>query len=1482
MRIGRAWKSPAVVASTVFLLAASPSQAARSLSFQPQLGLPAAAVTLIGAAPGEGAVWATGTIMSIPASVNGQPLEGGVLLRHTSAGGWQIVPVANAGGEALSFTGTPGVTEAGGIVLLSKDAAKSQTIVTRDPGGAFALAPAPEAGGPKGVLDEGESLYASPGGKGSVFTALDEPGNHTGALILPEGISEAEPGVLHFDSSAPPEEQWTREPICTADAGGSCTAPSGALRPLAIAASSIHNAWLLAEVSEELTLFKRAEPSGSGQPVWLQVADGADWAPAGAIGDRVIARQAGQMLTVTSQGVWIDATIPHPALPLGQESADISVLLEAGSPDTVKGTWCYPQESCGTGAGSLGAPLPSERYESFAWPGGGDGTRIIAGLQEGALLRLEGSGSFEYVVGGGGDTGQSAAFLSPEDGWVAGVTTAAGSAVTSGGHNSAQVEHVSASAQGSSALESWPLPFRRPLLAVTPQPGTTPGEPNAQALAVGEQGQIARFIPGEGWRPEYLYNAAGVVQTPRLRGVAWPEPGRAYAVGDEGAMWVWRADTGLWEPDPAEPLDFHADLTGVAFSPSDPAVGYAVGKQGALLGYDKTWTQEELPASLQPAHLPPDTQPPNFTSVAFAGSEAIATYRMCEECSGEKGIGKEVGGLLVNSGSGWSVDPTAQALLAGLGSATVLSKVAGLPDGGAVAAGPGLVIERNSEGGAWHLSPQPLPEAQNIAALAAIRPSPGSEVQALVSIDLSEASNPYLGGYFLNIDDPPEPAFNQPSLLIGPDLLPVSGYLLRQTSGGWEDMQQQAYPSVPFSVSSTNLDLPNWPDAVLALDVSPDGGDGWVVGGNTGAFVEQSELTGAKLVSQSASALRLGGGPKPPETPSAAISTPAGQTTFAVGGNAQCAGPCAELAQEGPGPDAWLKAAISRAAQIPNVSGFLYTGARVATNAGEKLSEAEFSREMGAYAGDLNIGGAFPVFAAPSPSDLDPGGNLNAFHAALGDHAPAGAGEAAGTGAYAFDSGGVRVLVLDFSESATVPGQLKWLEGELAAAKEALVPVPAIVMGNANITQPSEANYAGGVAGAVQQVLLAGDASAYLYDSPESNRAQTIGGGACAIPVLGTGTLGYVSEPALPEEFLGASGFLLVSVNTTQEARKTQEARCPHTNRAPVSATLIPSISQLGLDALDGTLLRRSQAALFQGLARRPSGGLELAGSGSPAAELAPNPYVPIPETCIGSKCSQFIQPSYTFTSSNKDFGDFVEPEPNSPNPRAVLEGPNGKPVSSSSSGSHSGLFCAYNAGTTTVSITTGGLTYSEQVTIQGGSVQQPCGTVPLLHPPPRAVAASEPVAALPPSTPPASPAPLSVVPPPPPAPAPASPPPHAAPTPAPFLLKPPAAVPLVALPLLPPPVLARPIPPSGTSPVTVVSSAVQPEEENEEAVESARNSMAVYRPEDPNLPGYALIALIVIAAGAGAGIRRSSRRRGTRPLPAFAKASTPRSRPLR
>src|SRR5262249_36741360 len=124
-----------------------------------------------------------------------------------------------------------------------------------------------------------------------------------------------------------------------------------------------------------------------------------------------------------------------------------------------------------------------------------------------------------------------------------------------------------------------------------------------------------------------------------------------------------------------------------------------------------------------------------------------------------------------------------------------------------------------------------------------------------------------------------------------------------------------------------------------------------------------------------------------------------------------------------------------------------------------------------------------------------------------------------------------------------------------------------------------------------------------------------------------------------------------------------------------------------------------------------------------------------------------------------------------SSSPTTVLQGPHGKPIADE----HSGLFCAYNAGTTTVTVEAGGLASSQPVTVQPGSVEQPCGTVPLHNRPVPVQQAALPV---PPPAPAPSPAatPSSTFPPPPPPPAPV----------APLVIQPPVHHPQPALPPVP------------------------------------------------------------------------------------------------
>ena len=514
----------------------------------------------------------------------------------------------------------------------------------------------------------------------------------------------------------------------------------------------------------------------------------------------------------------------------------------------------------------------------------------------------------------------------------------------------------------------------------------------------------------------------------------------------------------------------------------------------------------------------------------------------------------------------------------------------------------------------------------------------------------------------------------------------------------------------------------------------------------------------------------------------------------------------------------------------------------------------------------VRAGGSLPVYAAPSPNDRGPGSECQ-FQKAFAEYPePLGAGpppagvtplasrevtnersQGACATYYAFRStasggaGAVRVIVLDTSAQGEEWGaERNWLTNELAEAAKG--GEPAIVAGNADLN----AEIAAGQQSAAEaaQAIIAGHASAYLYDSPEEDVEAPLAGS--STPALGSGTLGYVSAVKASEaEFIGASGFLLVHVNLA--ARASDDV-------APVTARLIPNIGELAIEAEQGTLLRRSQVANFNGLARRPrAGGRSQRNLDTNESDL----YIPIPENCVGIQCARRIAPEYTFTSSDPEVGNFVTPNTASSEPHAVLlGGAKEEPVPDL----ESGLFCAYNAGKTKVTISAGGLSSSLTVTVQAGSVRRPCGTVPIK---PTSVQTPAPV------PPPPAPAPAPTTAPPPavvPPPVPPPPPPLAAkpapPTPkvtvlASFAAGQPLAAP--ALSFVPPPPIpaAQPTPPSGTSAVE----AVQTEEDEEEAPESVSNKAVAYDPgEHAPSPAF-ILGLVVLAAFAGASARRRPRR---------------------
>jgi len=238
----------------------------------------------------------------------------------------------------------------------------------------------------------------------------------------------------------------------------------------------------------------------------------------------------------------------------------------------------------------------------------------------------------------------------------------------------------------------------------------------------------------------------------------------------------------------------------------------------------------------------------------------------------------------------------------------------------------------------------------------------------------------------------------------------------------------------------------------------------------------------------------------------------------------------------------------------------------------------------------------------------------------------------------------------------------------------------------------------------------------------------------------------------------------------------------------------------------------------------------------------------------VGVACANGIFPEYSFSSSRPDIGDFVAPNLASANPLAVLLNAQEEPVHDSSSG----LFCAFNAGTTVVTISAGGLSASLPVTVQPGSVRRPCGTKPLKELPAKEQQVPTPVSQPQPTPAGASPTPVPVPLPAPPANPPAPSAKVAVPA---FFLPAGSNGPLLAA--LPPPVPtpARPTPPGGTSSVTTPVEAPEKQEEKEEATESVSNQALSYdATEHEPASGY-IIGIVLLAAFAGACARRRPRR---------------------
>jgi hypothetical protein len=941
-----------------------------------------------------------------------------------------------------------------------------------------------------------------------------------------------------------------------------------------------------------------------------------------------------------------------------------------------------------------------------------------------------------------------------------------------------------------SGLVQWPEPNQATLVSVAAPPAGA-GIATSGALAVGLDGAALHYDASAGWQVDPVpARAQGI----NLLGVAYDGSSNAVAVGGFGTILDWNGSK--WSEDPQATSITENQLNAVSFAPNGQ--GWAVGALGTILHFDGTDWSLEAPD--------PQDSGTDITSVTVSGGQVFAV----------------AGGNLIarTSSGGWQrVDPGVLPpdLPPGL-----LKLVSGLPDGGLVAAGNSVLLVRENSLSPLRHAAQPL--NGSAVALAAYRDSSSGQVRAFVSVAPIDPNSLVAGSAATGFP-------------------PGDGELLQQTDTGWNDLSRNQYPNT--GLGAAPLDGAPQPDPVLAVAPSPDGTSAWAVGGYAGTQTAAGLGTSLPLQSrpfawQTSSIWRFdhSGSAQPPSLAQAQTILPEqdGVITFAFFSGAECVSQCSEV--QNAQPDVNLRGAsteIANFAQQPGGPAFAMLGGNAVgpseTGAWEGGNGAIDLANLHRYIAPL---GSEPLYAAYGPLDAVP---TSTDPAEPWNHAFAQAPAPFGLGAtppnitdvssgghdgsvnhyYSFtvtqNGGTFETIVLDNSAGsldASVPGQSAWLKQQLAQAQSSSTPVVVFCSEPLDSSLFGAANDADSVAA---ELAAAGVLGVFTTSPSDSDQVHQIPYGAPA------------GAPQIPE-YEGAS----LTYQQTQNNGVLWYFASVNTTANSLSVQGIPVVGSLALEPVDGLNVSRSSTLSFRAVGERPAGTL-------PANVQQSNPqgfanYVSIP----ASSCSSCVSPSYSFTSSNTGVGNFVAPSgPGSPYPKLDSSG---KPIPSSSSG----LFCAFNAGQTTVSVTSGLLTDSLTVTVEPGQIGQPCGTV--VYPPddyvtvpgktivsgagapaPNPAAAAAPPAASPAAV--SAPLPKIAVPPPPPPPAPTPavapppPPPPALPSP-PAVLVPLTGVALpapVAIPPIPPPV--TPVPPGGAT-ASAQASARREERARKHASQSA------------------------------------------------------------
>jgi hypothetical protein len=1233
---------------------------------------PAERIAFLGAVAGspQHEAWAYGFTSAPPAEVDGNRLpytaegEQLVLLRYTDAGGWQIADVPREpDGGAFPLLPADKVSSAGGqkhvidqvhvagamapsgeawlwVAEASTEQGQSPVVglFHRTPGGAFVfdaqatttLSVSPTSGP---VL-----LGSEPHDPGNleVGLRLGESGGQVYGMLTAPGQATAPGTNEKLAYGLLSRGSWTLE---------TATAPPGlgSERHISLKVGDIEGpgaGWGAFEVDEPglgLILGHFQNDQWTFAPTGLDALDltGTAANPKGSVEPTA--------LKVDGGSVWVEANVtlpPHESVPV--------VARYDGAAGQVTNSWC-------TLAVATHCQEPLDPNHPAAVPDAifntGGSEPVAVALRE-DFVDVFAHGEWTSVAAPGfghfpSHTGEDL-FYAPNEGWLAGADAL--------GHWSGE--------GAASPLASWPLPDRSPLSGVA-LPPTSAGEVGESgALAVGFDGTALSYDASAGWLVQPVPARAHHIN---LISVAFQGPSSAFAVGQFGVILHW--DGTAWSEDPQSISLTTSQLNGVAFAPSGE--GWAVGANGTILHYDGSGWSIEKP--------PPADSGVDITSVAVAGSDVFAIAG---------------GNLITRSPTGsWQEISASQLPVSPAPAPGSLRLVAGLPDGGVVAAGRSVMLVREAADQSFKYAAQAL--QGTAVALAPFRQADG-KLRAYVSIA-----------------PPTDDVAGFPA---------GDGELLRQSDSGWQDLSRAQYAGAGITGDGAVKS-----DPVLAITTGPTGEHAWAVGGYDGTPDAAEQGTLESLSSrpagwQTAAIWRydISGSAAPPELAPTTPSLPAQPATvsFAFFTSPMCREECS--AAHDAQPDVNLTSAakqIATYATQPGGPAFAMLGGNaVGPLEGTAYQKGDGAVDFAHLPELLSPLRGVPTFAALGRFDYVPGRTDEAqpwAEAFAGAPPPFGSGaEAPGitpvsSGAaigethryYAFDAtqngGTARVIVLDNSKGsleAGAEGQRPWLEQQLASAEAGGVPVVVIA------SRPLRRLHAVTSEDGEELASLLADSGVLAVFTTNGTSSP---GNASEVHELDQHYLvPETPSPGAPQipEYEGAS----LGYQQTENNGVVWYFASINTQAREVQVQAVPLIDSLSLKAIDGLTVARSQTLQFEAIGRRPAGTLATKANEPKLFEGYDN-YVEIPAPSCKGPC---VQPSYAFTSSDPTIGNFVVPSgPGSPFPKLSASG---HTIPSSTSG----LFCGFNSGSTTVSVTAGLFSYSLPVNVETGGFGPPCGTV--------------------------------------------------------------------------------------------------------------------------------------------------------------------------